>query len=213
MTEAYLSSTKNLANVLQTLKNAKAPSRFTQKFLEDLGFKSTPDRLVINVLKGLGFLSSDGAPTEAYSRFLDDTQSKLVLSEGIRKAYDGLFNLSIKANELSNTDVVNKLKTVFSGQKGEEVLKKMTMTFRALVALADFSQTEMIKKLEEPRKEDFSKNSGFYNQGNFDDPNLIPLIQKNLNTQLHYNIQIHLPETKDLAVYDAIFESLKKHLL
>ena len=31
--------------------------------------------------------------------------------------------------------------------------------------------------------------------------------------ELHYNIQIVLPETRDVAVFDAIFESLKKHLL
>ena len=30
---------------------------------------------------------------------------------------------------------------------------------------------------------------------------------------LHYNIQIHLPETTNMAVYDAIFQSLKKHLM
>lgn len=31
--------------------------------------------------------------------------------------------------------------------------------------------------------------------------------------ELHYNIQIVLPETRDVAVFDAIFETLKKHLL
>jgi hypothetical protein len=30
---------------------------------------------------------------------------------------------------------------------------------------------------------------------------------------LHYNIQIHLPATKDVEVYNAIFKSLKDHLL
>ena len=39
------------------------------------------------------------------------------------------------------------------------------------------------------------------------------LISKNITTEMHYNIQIHLPETRDVSVYDAIFESLKKHLL
>ena len=33
------------------------------------------------------------------------------------------------------------------------------------------------------------------------------------NPQLHYNIQIHLPDSRDQAVYDAIFKSLKEHLL
>jgi hypothetical protein len=30
--------------------------------------------------------------------------------------------------------------------------------------------------------------------------------------ELHYNIQIHLPESRDPAVYEALFKSLKKHL-
>lgn len=30
---------------------------------------------------------------------------------------------------------------------------------------------------------------------------------------LHYNIQIHLPATKDVEVYNAIFKSLKEHLI
>ncbi len=32
-------------------------------------------------------------------------------------------------------------------------------------------------------------------------------------TGLHYNIQIHLPATKDVEVYNAIFKSLKEHLI
>ena len=30
---------------------------------------------------------------------------------------------------------------------------------------------------------------------------------------LHYNIQIDLPATRDSAIYDAIFKSLKEHIL
>jgi hypothetical protein len=30
---------------------------------------------------------------------------------------------------------------------------------------------------------------------------------------LHYNIQIHLPATKDIEVYNAIFKSVKEHLI
>jgi hypothetical protein len=31
--------------------------------------------------------------------------------------------------------------------------------------------------------------------------------------RLNYNIQIHLPPTKDVEVYNAIFKSLREHLL
>ena len=33
------------------------------------------------------------------------------------------------------------------------------------------------------------------------------------NTEFHYNIQIHLPATNDISVYNAIFKSLKENLL
>jgi hypothetical protein len=33
------------------------------------------------------------------------------------------------------------------------------------------------------------------------------------HSTLHYNIQIHLPATKDVEVFNAIFKSLKEHLL
>lgn len=38
-------------------------------------------------------------------------------------------------------------------------------------------------------------------------------IESKITPSLHYNIQIHLPETRDAAVYDAIFKSLKEHLM
>ena len=41
----------------------------------------------------------------------------------------------------------------------------------------------------------------------------VDLINQGRKMNLHYNIQIHLPETTNMAVYDAIFQSLKKHLL
>jgi len=30
---------------------------------------------------------------------------------------------------------------------------------------------------------------------------------------LHYNIEIHLPATKDVEVYNAIFKSLREHII
>lgn len=60
---AYLNTVGNLSGILEAIKGAKAPSRFTQKFLVGLGFASAGDRPVIGVLKALGFLNEGGAPT------------------------------------------------------------------------------------------------------------------------------------------------------
>lgn len=43
LTTSYLTSVKNLDSIINSVVNAKAPERFTNKFLEDLGFKSSND--------------------------------------------------------------------------------------------------------------------------------------------------------------------------
>ncbi len=47
---AYLVSTKNLDGFLNALKTAKAPARVTNKFLQNLEFSSSADRLFIGLL-------------------------------------------------------------------------------------------------------------------------------------------------------------------
>ncbi|MGB3625172.1 MAG: DUF5343 domain-containing protein, partial [Henriciella sp.] len=81
----YLTSQKNLAAVFEAIRQAKAPEKFTVKFLEGLGFKSNSDRLIIGMLKGLGFLDDSGRPTERYFEFLDDTRWEQVLAEAVEE--------------------------------------------------------------------------------------------------------------------------------
>ncbi len=76
LTTSYLTSTKNFEGIMNSIIGARAPERFTNKFLEDLGYKSSNDRLITGVLKGLGLLAETGEPTQRYYDFLDQTQSK-----------------------------------------------------------------------------------------------------------------------------------------
>ena len=46
---SYLTSVKNLPAILAAIQQAKAPERFTQRFLESLEFKSNSDRLMIGL--------------------------------------------------------------------------------------------------------------------------------------------------------------------
>lgn len=189
ITNSYLTSTKNLESIINSVINAKAPERFTNKFLEDLGYKSSNDRLVIGMFKALGLLDDNGQPLQRYYEFLDQTQTGRIIAIGIEEAYEDLFNLRKDAQNLTNDEVKNKLKTITQGQK-----------------LADWDSvgTEEINKIETPHvvlKSDNTEKSQTKTDPTTTDMNL------------HYNIQIHLPETTNMAVYDAIFQSLKKHLM
>ncbi|MCC6405083.1 MAG: DUF5343 domain-containing protein [Candidatus Yanofskybacteria bacterium] len=202
LTNSYLVTTKNLEAFFNALVTAQAPERFTQKFLESLEFKSSNDRLYIGLMKGLGFVDEAGIPQDRYYRFLDQTQSKKVLAEGIKEAYGDLFAVQTKANELTAQDVKNKLRTLTQGKKTDNVLQLMANTFRALCDYADWSSGPKLKIEEQKPKQEVGSLSK-------EQP-------KPTNAQLagefHYNIQIHLPESRDQAVYDAIFKSLKDHL-
>lgn len=205
LTNAYLITTKNLQAVINSVVSAKAPERFSNKFLEDLGFKSSNDRLYVSVFKSLGLIDDNGQPTQRYFEFIDQTETGRVLALGIEEAYEDLFNLRKDAQNLSVDEVKNKLKTLTQGQKSDKVVGLMAATFKALCDIADWSKPTTTQKTEPSIEETTPTNP------------ILPDSKQSAATisgmNLHYNIQIHLPETTNMAVYDAIFQSLKKHLL
>lgn len=207
---AYLTTQKNLAAILDAIKNAQAPKQFTRRFLDGLGFKGSSDRLIIGVLKALGFLDDKGQPTQRYFRYLDASQSKKILAEGIREAYADLFEINVNANTLSRNDLINKMKTLSQGQLTDSVLDKMALTFKALSSLADFSEPASAGVVE-----DQESTSGVVSDaGTTPQDPLSRLNPKDeMKLGLVYNIQLVLPESRDPAVYDAFFQSFRKHML
>lgn len=214
--KSYLTSTKNLQAILEAMQQAKAPERFTVKFLESLEFKSTSDRLIIAVLKSLGLLDDQGRPTQRYFAFLDQTQSAVILADAIREAYSDLFAVNINAQNLAKNDLINKLKTLSQGSLSESVLEKMATTFLSLVKLADFNAPSI--RSQQPTDEDSQDDD----DSDGDADVIVPRQSANRPRKpdrashslggLHYNIQIILPESRDPQVYDVLFRSLREHL-
>jgi hypothetical protein len=203
LTNAYLTQVKNLGTILQAIRGAQAPEKFTTRFLEQLEFKSTNDRNIIGVLKALNFLDDSGAPTQRYFDYLDETQHKAVMGQAIQKAYDDLFKVNSKAYEMSQPDIKAKLKTLTQGSKSEAVLVKMAMTFVALCKEATFTGTPVVKK---PTGEQEGEKPGEKKDIEHHEDKKRPMT-------LSYVINIELPSTRDQAVYDAIFKALREHIL
>jgi hypothetical protein len=75
----------------------------------------------------------------------------------------------------------------------------MASTFYSLLPLADLKP----KTSPEPKAELKTPDAGAGKKEQH------PLTHQ---PTLHYNIQIHLPATKDVEVFNAIFRSLREHL-
>jgi hypothetical protein len=201
VTSAYLYVANTLPKILESIQRAQVPDKFTNPFLQALGHKSTNDRAFINVWKGLAFLDANSTPTPSYREFRDKSIAKAVLARQIRIAYRGLFNVDENAQNLTVEALKGKLATLTG--KDDAVVQKMAQTFKALCKEADFNTT--IKK-HEVKPEEAA-------EAVVESPALDEVTPRLPGLSFSHTIYINLPATRDVAVYDAIFKSIREHLL
>lgn len=197
VTNAYMYTVKSLGQMFEGIQKAQVPPRFTHDFLKTLGFKSTNDRSFINVLKGLGFLDASSVPTQAYRDYRDKKVAPTVLAKQLRQAYRGLFLADENAQDLSVEELKGKLATLTG--KDQSVIAKMASTFKSIAGLADFKKAASpeVSPVEEP----------------VESPALEQVTPRPASLAFAHTIYINLPATRDVAVYDAIFKSIREHLL
>jgi len=123
------------------------------------------------------------------------------MAEAIREAYGDLFTIKANPTDADRQLIEGKFRSVHNATAN--TAKLMASTFYALLDLADLSgYTSAETKKEEKKPEPPPPKPA---------PETTPSVHG--HPSLHYNIQIHLPATKDVEVYNAIFKSLKEHLL
>ena len=154
-------------------------------------------------MKAIKFIDESGVPTPRYYNFLDQSQSKLIVAEGIKEAYEDLFALNTKANTLQKNELEGKFKTLTNGSKTPATITQMVNTFVELCNYADWTDSVAKEAVVQENKSESKEEK------------VLDCVSKELNTRtfdLNYDIHIHLPATRDQSVYDALFASLAKHL-
>jgi hypothetical protein len=197
LTNAYVLPTNRIGDILGKIRDGQAPERFTQQLLKDWGFGSTNDRAFIPLLKAIGFLTADGKPTQRYHDYRDHSRSKVVLGQALRDAYGDIFLIKEHPAPADKAAIEGKFKSFHN--VSDNVAGLMTKTFLGLLSHADLrgklAPAEPVVTPLPPQNEGRD-----------------PAAATPVGPTLHYNIQIHLPATKDVEVYNAIFKSLKEHL-
>ena len=107
---------------------------------------------------------------------------------------------------MAQSEVEGKFKTLTNGSKANATITQMAKTFVSLCAYADWTENAApVVTIEAPLKEE---NKPFNNE----ETKNIAKDKGRVGLDLNYNIHIHLPATRDQAVYDALFASLAKHI-
>ncbi len=206
LTKRYLVSVKNLAAILNQIRKGTAPDTFNYEHLSSLGFTSSNDRGVIPLLKDLGFLTENSAPTERYKQFRNDADSRRILGESLLEAYSDLFHVNANPTESDRPAIEGKFKAAHNTT--DKVAQLQAATFYALLKHADISaaRKEVSHNASSMPKVPLEVEQAIENQVGF----------KPLNPSFHiplrYNIEIHLPATKDIEVYHAIFRAIRENL-
>ncbi len=194
----YMAAYGNITKVLEKIKKAATPDKFSQDYLATkLGMKGGSPKPVIPFLKKSGFLASDGSPTDLYERFRNENESGAAAAEALRIGYSALYDVNEYIHDASDSEVKGVIVQVTGTEKNSSTVGSILGSFKALKAFADFDAP--IARPEEPT----------------DAMESMPTVSAELPSGLNlgYTINLHLPATSDIAVFNAIFKSLRDNLL
>lgn len=203
----YLTSQKRIKTCLEKIKEASTPEKFNEKFLnEKFDMKGGTARSLPPFLKRIGFISSDSSPTDWYKEFRNPTLSGPVAYKALKHAYSDIFEINENAHKKGDAELKGIVAQVTGLDHDNPIITYIVATFKTLKGFATFDEPAVVTVIEQEEQaspEETGNGNNFPPQGNGG--------QVGLN--IGYNINLNLPATSDIAVFDAIFKSLKEHLL
>lgn len=204
----YMISASVARKILEKIKEAPTPSKFTQNYLSTtLGFEGANDKAFISYAKSLGFLDITGIPTQLYKNFRNPNTSEAALSRGLMKAYKPLYERNERFFELSKQKFLELVCAETGLDHDNVTAKRITNTFFEVKKLAKFSDNDGSEQTEDIDLDQQSEEQATPDNG-------IGLQQHHVSKLgLSYNINLILPNTDDSKVFNAIFKSLKENLL
>lgn len=195
-----------IKTLFKKIRTTGVPPTVDKKWLGSIGLTKSSDASLLSILKFLKFVDDSGKPMEIWNECRSSNKSKSVIGKVVRKAYSGLFNTYPNAHVQSEEDVKNYM--LSRTGKSERVIELMYQTFSNLCSLGDFTGRPEPKKGDETEK---PKEEPEQTSDEMD----IEKIYKGFGepVTININIQLTLPETKDIEVYNKFFESLQKYLI
>lgn len=203
-TNRYLASVKNVPGIFQKIQDGVPPDRFTVDHLKAIGFGASNDRAIVPLMKDLGFLGSDGQPTQRYRDYRDHARAKSVMAEALREAYSDLFQINERITKADRDAVMGRFKSLHDSS--DRVAELQAMTFFALLDLADLN-VKAATRGEPSKAEEIHSSTRDQPTDRGGGP------MSGQGVALTYRFEIQLPATRDVDVFRAIFRAIREELI
>jgi hypothetical protein len=199
----YTTSPGVLKKALETIVVAERPEKFGANYMQTiLKLTGGAARAVPPFLKKMNFVGADGSPTLLYSKFKTDGGRSQAAYEGLKSAFGELFRRNEYIHKADENTVKDTIVEITGLKKTDPIVRMMYASFDAVrsFVVGDVSANLEGGKPESPdeRKED---------------PPLVEKEKNGVRLGLSYQINIVLPETENISVFNAIFKSLRDNLL
>ena len=206
---AYINSSGLITKIFDKIIEAGVPERYTVDFQETvLGYGSGSARPFIPFLKRLGFLTNDGKPTDLYKRFRNNDSRGTAMAEAMRAGYSDIFMKNQFSWRLTDDKLRNLIVELTGRPSSDGTISAIVSSFKACKTFADFETLGREEDIAKPNVPD-----GVAHRSK----SLIPYEERHKTSEkkinLSYTINLNLPETTDVEVFNAIFSALRNHLL
>lgn len=206
----YVSAPGNVERTLNAIKAAATPDFVSQDFVKTvLGIKGGSGDQMTAHLKKLGFTAADRSPSDLYKKFRNQSTEGWAIAKAMRTAYAPLYVRNEYVHKLPDDQL--------RGLIIEETGAGDDSTATGLI-LSCIKQLKKFAKWDSPIVEGNSNASEPSDQASTSRSNVASRQDAagspgGIGLNFGYTINLNLPATSDPAVFNAIFNALREHLL
>jgi Family of unknown function (DUF5343) len=201
----YVTAHGNIERALKGIKAAATPPNVNQDFVKTiLKIPGGSGNQMTSYLRKIGFAGADGTPSEIYKKFRNPATEGQAAADALKIGYKPLYVRNEYMHELDDA----KLRGLVVEETGEaQDANVVTMIVACIKAIKKYAKYTPVAE-EKPTKALVPAT-----QTKEDPPPAPDKMSRTLGMNLSYTINLNLPATTDVAVFNAIFKSLKENLL
>lgn len=199
----YTSSPGVLQRALDKIIISEKPPVFSPDFLSTvIGANGGASRPIIPILKSTGLLNQSAVPTEVYSQFQTEGGRANAALHALKTGFSELFKRNQFIHRADEKSTVDTIVATTGLPKTDPIVNYIYKTFKVFQTFTaganDQTDTQQATQSNSEKSEDTNRSS---------------TISIHDKIGLVYNINIVLPETTNIDVYNAIFRSIKGNMM
>ena len=146
----YLTAPGNLSKAFAAIQSAQTPDKVSQDFVKTiLGIPGGSGDNMTTFLRRIGFVGSDGSPTELYKRYRNPETSGEAVADAMRDAYSEIFKRNDFAYKLTSDEIKGHVIEITGSAQDAKNVVWIVATFANMLEHADFDARGAAKVVDQ----------------------------------------------------------------